>query len=95
MLYEVITLIGIQYADQRHVVEVMTLGQHLRAYQHVDPSGADLREDFVQRALAARRIPVEQRDFGLGMHRAHLVADALRAGTYGDSFCPASRALPA
>src|SRR5581483_4935428 len=68
-------------ADERDTRKVVTLRNHLRADEDVDLTRAELRQQGVERALAADGVAVQARDAGAGMNALHFRLDAFGAET--------------
>ena len=75
--------VGIHHAYQRKLWEVMPLGHHLRADQHVDLAGHDGVHEVLDLARAAHRIAGEHRPAGAGEGTIHLLGQPLDAGPAG------------
>ena len=71
--------IGIEHADERQLLEVVALGDHLRADQDVDVAAVHRVERFLCAALPARGIGVDAQDARLREQRLQAFLDALRA----------------
>ena len=54
--------VGVDDADERHAREVESLGDHLRAEQHVDVAPAHAVQDPLMRPLPRGRVDVHARD---------------------------------
>ena len=66
-------------AHQRHAREVVALGDHLGADEHVDLAGQESPEQRRQRAFAADGVAIETRDPGARAGTPHFDLDALGA----------------
>ena len=71
--------VGVDDADQRHVREMQSLGDHLRADEDVDLAGAEIAEDAPVIVLALQDVGVHARDAGVGEELRQRVLDLLRA----------------
>src|SRR4029077_14078747 len=74
--------IGADDADQRNPVEVMTLGEHLRADQNVERARRECAKRFLILTLGARRVAIEPRDAGFGKLLAQALFELL--GTFAE-----------
>ena len=71
--------VGGDHPHQRDVVDVVSLGDHLRAHQDVVIAVAEAGQDGLEMAAAEDRVAVHARDAGFGELLVQLVFDALGA----------------
>ena len=70
-------MIATHHAHQRDAVNVVTLGDHLRAHEDVEVPLAKIVEDVFELAFAGHRIAVEPGDFRFGKLAVQLIFHAL------------------
>ena len=75
--------IGIDDADEVELGEVMALGDELRADDDVETAGGDIVEFLAQPLHGGDEVAGEHQDARLRKQRAHLLFQALDAGTDG------------
>ena len=71
--------VGGDHADQRDALEVVPLGDHLRADQNIDAAGGERAQNLLEGALAARGVAIEARDARIGKQRAQRLLELLGA----------------
>ena len=71
--------VGVDRRHQRHAPEVVPLGDHLGADQHVDLARVHRRQPRLQRALDACGVGVDAADAGAGQQRGDLLLELLGA----------------
>src|SRR5882724_420296 len=64
-------------ADQCHVRNVVSFGDHLSAYQNVEVPFAEVVQNILELALACHRVAIEPGNFRFRELRMQLVFDAL------------------
>ena len=71
--------VGIHHYHQRQAVEIVSLGQHLRAHQQIGAPGMHVVQKGLGRALASCHVTVQTADMGTGEKRCQRVFQFLRA----------------
>ncbi len=81
-------LVGVQYHHQRHLREVMALGEHLRAHQDARLATVHAADGVKQLAGRAQHVAVEALDRMIGEHSGQRFLDALVPAPSGCTSCP-------